>query len=146
MILEVIRQKLNRRLRSGLSVRVWLFLSSWHYRNYYRKGGEKMVRKINVVFTDSESDEFGASESEVYLLANDITLDRYDNEAVIRMIDEPVNESQEVAHIDLATCGRLEVSFLALDNPLVDKLGLDWIVNASFIEVIRALAEKGRLQ
>ncbi|WP_157684532.1 hypothetical protein [Cytobacillus praedii] len=83
-------------------------------------------------------------ESEVVLLANDITLDRYDNEAVIRMIDEPINEDQEVAHIDLATCGRLEVSFLALDNPLVDKLGLDWIVNAPFIEVIRELAKKGR--
>ena len=101
-----------------------------------------MVRKINVVFTDSENEDFGTELVEVILLANDVTLNRYSSEAVIRLIDLPCSESQGVTHIDLATCRRLEVDFLALDNPRVDKLGLEWIINAPFIDVIRAFAKK----
>jgi len=100
-----------------------------------------MVRKISVVFTDSESDEFETVITEATLLTNDVILERFGSETTVLVTDEPISDEQALAHIDLATCRRLEISFLALDNLLVDKYGLDWIANASFIDVIRALAK-----
>ncbi|MEH7119069.1 hypothetical protein V7128_16885 [Neobacillus vireti] len=97
-----------------------------------------MVRKIKAVSVASDDADFGTHEHEVVLLAEDVVLEQCDDEAIIFILEEAVRDDQDTVQIDRATCERLSVDFLAKET----KRGLEWIINASFLQVIRYLAEK----
>jgi hypothetical protein len=100
------------------------------------------VRKIKAVYTVSDDPDFGIVEDEVYVLAPNIILERSYNDAVILIPNEPISDDQNIVYIDRADCGMFEVDFLDGQNERVDALGLEWLVNASFLEVIYELAVK----
>jgi hypothetical protein len=98
-----------------------------------------MVREVKVIYTVSDDPHFGIAEDKAILLAEDIVLEQFDNdEAIIFILDEAVRDDQDTVHVDRATCPRLSIDFLANET----KRGLDWIVNASFLQVVRYSAEK----
>jgi hypothetical protein len=101
-----------------------------------------MVRFITAIFTAADDPEFGEAKSEVILLAPDLVLERFDNEANVFRLDNPVTESQQTVCIDRSTCARLEVDFLAEDNRRVLEIGFKWISEASFVDVLRTMAKK----
>ena len=101
------------------------------------------MRKIKAVFTSSKDSDFDCSVGDVLLLAPNIILERdRGSGTVVRIIRENVVADQDLVRIDLDECLGLEVEFLSLDNTVVDELGLDWIINAKFIDILRAFAEK----
>ncbi|NWQ40378.1 hypothetical protein MLOOGBEN_06655 [Bacillus sp. EB106-08-02-XG196] len=100
------------------------------------------VRIIKAVYTVSDDPDFGIVEDEVYLLSPQVIFERHDNDAVIIIPNEPVRDDQNIVYVDRADCGMLEVDFLEGDNERVNALGLEWLANASFLEVIYKLAVK----
>jgi hypothetical protein len=100
------------------------------------------VRKIKAVYIVSDDPDFGVVEDEVYLLAPNIILERYDNDAVIIVLNEPVRDDQGIVYVDRADCGMLEVDFLDGNNERLEAMGLSWLANASFLEVVYELAVK----
>lgn len=101
-----------------------------------------MVRLITAIFSAADDPTFGEVRSEVILLTSDLVLERFDNEANVFLLDEPVKESQVTVRIDRSTCRRLQVDFLAEDNQRLAELGFDFIARASFIDVLRKMAKK----
>lgn len=99
-----------------------------------------MVRYIRAIFTASDDPVYGEEVDDVILLAPDMVLERFDNEAGIFVLEHSVKENQPIVAIDRATCKRFEVDFLALDNPKVDELDFRWIAQASFLQIVRAFA------
>lgn len=100
-----------------------------------------MIRLITAKFTAADDPGFEAK-SEVILLAPDLVLERFENEANVFRLDIPVAESQETVHIDRSTCARLQADFLAEDNRRVLEVGFKWISEASFVDVLRVFANK----
>ncbi|AND39594.1 hypothetical protein [Cytobacillus oceanisediminis] len=101
-----------------------------------------MARFITAIFTAADDQEFGEVKSKVILLAPDLVLERFDNEANIFRLDKPVSESQEKVYIDRSTCARFQADFLAEDNRRVLEIGFKWISEASFMDVLREFAKK----
>ena len=101
-----------------------------------------MARFITAIFTAADDPEFGKVKAEVILLAPDLVLERFENEANVFRLDNPVTESQETVSIDRSTCARLQVDFLAEENRKVLEVGFKWISEASFVEVLREFAKK----
>lgn len=101
-----------------------------------------MARFITAVFTAADDPEFGKVKSKVILLAPDLVLERFENEANVFRLDNPVSESQETACIDRSICARIQADFLAEDNRKVLEIGFKWISEASFVDVLREFAKK----
>lgn len=97
-----------------------------------------MAQFITALFTAADDEQFGEVKSEVILLAPDLVLERFENEANVFRLDNPVTESQEIVSIDRSTCARLQVDFLAEDL----EVGFKWISEASFVDVLREFAKK----
>ncbi|WP_427036620.1 hypothetical protein [Cytobacillus pseudoceanisediminis] len=101
-----------------------------------------MIRFISAIFTAEDDPGFGEVKSEVILLAADLVLERFENEANIFLLDEPVAETQATVRIDRSTCKRFQADFLAEDNKRLTELGFNWLIGASLIEVLREFAKK----
>ncbi|WP_394136893.1 hypothetical protein [Cytobacillus oceanisediminis] len=100
-----------------------------------------MVRYIKAIFTASDDPDFGEEVDTVILLAPDLVLERFDDEAGIFVLKHSLKENQSLVAIDRATCKRFEVDFLALDNPKVEELDFRWIAQAGFLQIVRAFAK-----
>lgn len=101
-----------------------------------------MVRYITAIFTAADDVDFGEVKSEVILLAPDLVLERFVNEANVFLLEEPVAETQDTVSIDRSTCARFQADFLAEDNKRLTELGFNWLIGASLIEVLREFAKK----
>lgn len=101
-----------------------------------------MVRYVTAIFSATDDPEFGEVKSEVILLAPDLALERFGNEANVFLLDRPVTETQETIRIDRSTCARFQADFLAEDNQRLTELGFNWLVGSSLIEVLREFAKK----
>lgn len=99
-----------------------------------------MVRYIRAIFTASDDPDFGEEMDDVILLAPDMILERFDDEAGIFVLEHSVKENQSIVSIDRANCKRFEVDFLALENPKVEELDFRWIAQAGFLQIVRVFA------
>lgn len=101
-----------------------------------------MVKFITALFIATDDKDFGEVKSEVILLAPDLLLERFDNEANLFLLDKPVTETQEAVRVDRSTCARFQADFLAENNKRLTELGFNWLIGASLIEVLREFAKK----
>ncbi|MEO2074845.1 MAG: hypothetical protein ABGX20_05560 [Bacillus sp. (in: firmicutes)] len=94
-----------------------------------------MIRKIRVIYTASDDQEFGEVEDEVIVLSSDIVLERYDDTEGVFYITQ-VGNDQESIIIDRATCPSFLIDF---DKP-VDEINYEQLSKCTFLEFIRTFA------
>jgi hypothetical protein len=99
------------------------------------------MRKIRVVYTDSEDLDWFTEEIEEILLAPDMVLESTEDEPEIFVLDYPVKDDQKFIYIDRATCKRFHAEFLASDNPIMTEIDFEWLTKASFLQVVRVFSE-----
>lgn len=97
---------------------------------------------INVTFTVSDDPQSEAWADSVIALSDRVVLERYEPGVNLLVLPEALSEGASEVHIDRARCRMLELEFISMDSLQMIQNGVEWLRQASFLEVVEAFAEK----
>lgn len=98
------------------------------------------MREINVVYISSEDPGFEGDALKAEVIAPNTILSYTDErDWAFRVLDEEISEQQEELVVDLDKCASV---FITLQSTEKISVSVEFLENASFVEVIQLLAGK----